>query len=395
MSTASTGRYGPASRGSTGWRRAVSSLRSTCSPESVATRQHKMSRFQTLSPPRGSVGLADSANLLLRRNGVPVSEGMKLVDRVSAINWNRLQDEKDAEVWDRLTGNFWLPEKVPVSNDIPSWNTLTAHEKQLTMRVFTGLTLLDTIQGTVGAVSLIPDALTPHEEAVYTNIAFMESVHARSYSNIFSTLCSTAEIDDAFRWSEENPNLQRKAEIVMQYYKGDQPLKRKVASTLLERFLFYSGFYLPMYWSSRAKLTNTADLIRLIIRDEAVHGYYIGYKYQRGLALVDDAKQAELKEYTYDLLYELYENEVEYTQDLYDEVGLTEDVKKFLRYNANKALMNLGYEALFPKDETDVNPATLSALSPNADENHDFFSGSGSSYVIGKAVNTEDEDWDF
>ena len=27
--------------------------------------------------------------------------------------------------------------------------------------------------------------------------------------------------------------------------------------------------------------------------------------------------------------------------------------------------------------------------------NHDFFSGSGSSYVIGKAVNTEDEDWDF
>ena len=59
---------------------------------------------------------------------------MKLIDRVSAINWNRLQDEKDAEVWDRLTGNFWLPEKVPVSNDIPSWNTLTEHEKQLTMR---------------------------------------------------------------------------------------------------------------------------------------------------------------------------------------------------------------------------------------------------------------------
>ena len=71
---------------------------------------------------------------------------MKLIDRVSAINWNRLQDEKDAEVWDRLTGNFWLPEKVPVSNDIPSWGTLTAHEKQMTMRVFTGLTLLDTIQ---------------------------------------------------------------------------------------------------------------------------------------------------------------------------------------------------------------------------------------------------------
>ncbi len=320
---------------------------------------------------------------------------VKLVSRVSAINWNRVQDEKDAEVWDRLVSNFWLPEKVPVSNDIPSWGTLTAQEQQLTKRVFTGLTLLDTIQGTVGAVSLIPDAITPHEEAVYTNIAFMESVHAKSYSSIFSTLCSTPDIDDAFRWSEENPNLQRKAQIVLDYYNGESPLKRKVASTLLESFLFYSGFYLPMYWSSRAKLTNTADLIRLIIRDEAVHGYYIGYKYQKGLEQLTEAEREELKNYTFELLFELYENEVDYTQDLYDGVGLTEDVKKFLRYNANKALNNLGYEGLFPKDETDVNPAILSALSPNADENHDFFSGSGSSYVIGKAVNTEDDDWDF
>ncbi|GAA4721450.1 class 1b ribonucleoside-diphosphate reductase subunit beta [Isoptericola chiayiensis] len=320
---------------------------------------------------------------------------LKLIDRVSAINWNRLQDEKDLEVWDRLVGNFWLPEKVPVSNDIQSWNTLSEAEKLMTTRVFTGLTLLDTIQGTVGAVSLIPDALTPHEEAVYTNIAFMESVHAKSYSSIFSTLISTKEIDEAFAWSEQNPHLQRKAEIVLEYYRGDDPLKRKVASTMLESFLFYSGFYAPMYWSSRAKLTNTADVIRLIIRDEAVHGYYIGYKYQKGLAKLSAAEQEEMKGYTFELLFELYENEVEYTESLYGELGLTEDVKKFLRYNANKALMNLGYEGLFPKDETDVNPAILAALSPNADENHDFFSGSGSSYVIGKAVETTDDDWDF
>jgi len=329
------------------------------------------------------------------RTETDMSQKLPLVSRVSAINWNRVEDEKDVEVWNRLTNNFWLPEKVPLSNDIQSWATLTPAEQQLTNRVFTGLTLLDTIQGTVGAVSLIPDSITPHEEAVYTNIAFMESVHAKSYSSVFSTLCTTAEIDDAFRWSEENRNLQRKAEIVLDYYRGDDPLKRKVASVLLESFLFYSGFYLPMYLSSHAKLTNTADLIRLIIRDEAVHGYYIGYKFQKGLALLDDAGRAGMKDYTYGLLLDLYENEVEYTQDLYDGVGLTEDVKKFLRYNANKALMNLGYEALFPKDETNVNPAILSALSPNADENHDFFSGSGSSYVIGKAVSTEDDDWEF
>ena len=311
------------------------------------------------------------------------------------VNWNKIDDAIDLEVWNRLTANFWLPEKVPLSNDIQSWETLTPEEKLLTMHVFTGLTMLDTIQGTVGATSLIPDARTPHEEAVITNIAFMESVHAKSYSSVFSTLTSTTEIEEAFRWSEENPYLQKKAEIILGYYRGDDPLKRKVASTLLESFLFYSGFYWPMYLSSRAKLTNTADLIRLIIRDEAVHGYYIGYKFQLAYNEETAERKEELKQYAYDLLMELYENEIKYTHDLYDGKGLAEDVKKFLHYNANKALMNLGFEPLFPKEMTEVNPAILSALSPNADENHDFFSGSGSSYVMGKHEATEDDDWDF
>ncbi|HFF8945824.1 TPA: class 1b ribonucleoside-diphosphate reductase subunit beta [Serratia marcescens] len=314
---------------------------------------------------------------------------------VRAINWNIIEDDKDLEVWNRLTSNFWLPEKVPLSNDIPSWATLTPKEQQLTIRVFTGLTLLDTIQNTVGAPALIADALTPHEEAVYSNISFMEAVHARSYSSIFSTLCQTPDVDDAYRWSEESRALQKKAGIILAHYRSDDPLLKKVASVFLESFLFYSGFYLPMYWSSRAKLTNTADLIRLIIRDEAVHGYYIGYKFQKGLEKVDAARRRQVKNFAFDLLQDLYDNEVRYTEELYDGVGWTEDVKTFLHYNANKALMNLGYEALFPPAMAEVNPAILSALSPNADENHDFFSGSGSSYVIGKAVNTEDEDWDF
>ncbi|PRX09218.1 UNVERIFIED_ORG: ribonucleoside-diphosphate reductase class Ib beta subunit [Martelella mediterranea] len=312
-----------------------------------------------------------------------------------AVNWNRIEDEKDLEVWNRLTGNFWLPEKVPLSNDIPSWATLKEDEQQLTIRVFTGLTLLDTIQNTVGAISLMPDAVTPHEEAVLSNISFMEAVHARSYSSIFSTLCSMAEIDDAYRWSEENSFLQEKSQLVLQEYRATDPLRKKVASVFLESFQFYSGFYLPMYWSSRAKLTNTADLIRLIIRDEAVHGYYIGYKFQEGLKKVSEAERQAIKDFAFGLLFELYDIESKYTEQLYDSVGLTEDVKAFLHYNANKALMNLGYEALFPPEACKVNPAIMSALSPNADENHDFFSGSGSSYVIGKAVSTEDDDWDF
>jgi ribonucleoside-diphosphate reductase beta chain len=320
---------------------------------------------------------------------------VRLVDRVHAINWNRLSDPKDAEVWDRLTGNFWLPEKIPLSGDLTSWQTLSDIERDTTIRVFTGLTLLDTAQATVGAVAMIADAATPHEQAVLTNMAFMESVHARSYSSIFSTLCSSREIDAAFDWSEDNPHLQRKAQVIVDYYRGDDPLKRKAASVMLESFLFYSGFYLPMRFSGHGRLTNTADLIRLIIRDEAVHGYYIGYKCRHALEHLDAAARADHRAYTYELLRTLYDNEVCYAHDLYDQLGWTPDVLAYMRFNANKALSNLGYGPLFAAADCRVDPTILSALDPGAHENHDFFSGSGSSYVVGKQEPTEDADWDF
>jgi len=315
--------------------------------------------------------------------------------RLRPVNWNRVTDEKDLEVWNRLTANFWLPEKVPLSNDLPAWRGLTHQERTLTMRVFTGLTMLDTVQATVGEICQIQDARTEHEEAVYTNIAFMQSVHARSYSSVFSTLTSTPEIDDAYGWAIGNDLLQERCKKVLRHYVGSPPLQRKAASTLLSSLLLYAGFYLPLHFSVHATLTNTADMIRLILRDKAVHGYYSGYKYQRGLEACSPTEQQEMYAFTEDLLTELYDLELQYSGELYEPLGLMDDVAAFVRYNANKAMMNLGHPARFPPEEATVSPEILAALAPGSDENHDFFSGSGSSYVVGRAENTSDDDWDF
>lgn len=318
------------------------------------------------------------------------------VELVRAIDWNEVSDF-DKMIWDRVNSNFWLPEKIAISNDIGTWNTFTDAEKLATSRVFAGLTLLDTIQGKVGALSLIPDARTPHEESIYLQIAYMEAVHAKSYSSIFSSLLTSSEINDVFRWTREEEHLKKKAAIVLHYYRGDDPLKRKITSTMLESFLFYSGFFMPLWWTSKGKLTNTADLISLIIRDEAVHGYYIGAKFQEAYKEETPERQAELRQFAEDLLHDLYENEERYTESIYDELGLTEHVKTFLKYNANKAFQNLGLPAPYKKEETQVIASVLSALNPESDANHDFFSGSGANYKMGtsKVEEAGDDDWDF
>lgn len=319
----------------------------------------------------------------------------KILDAYQAVNWNRLQDPVDLDVWQRATSNFWLPEKIPLSNDIPAWSGLTDAERLTVMRVFTGLTLLDTAQGTVGCIEMMEDSRTKHEESVLSFFSGMEAIHARSYSSIFSTLANSREIDAAFKWSEENEHLQRKAQIILKWYRGDCPLRKKVISVFLESFLFYSGFAYPFWLSSRGKLTNTADIIRLILRDEVLHGYYIGHKFQQAYKEVDFSTQQEVMDYAYEMLFELYENEVEYAADLYDGIGLTDTVLPYMRLNANRALANLGFGSLFAADDCKVDASILAQLDPGANETHDFFSGSGSAYVIGKVQETTDDDWSF
>ncbi|XPE67527.1 ribonucleotide-diphosphate reductase subunit beta [Shigella flexneri] len=102
---------------------------------------------------------------------------------------------------------------------------INCRQQQLTMRVFTGLTLLDTLQNVIGAPSLMPMHSRLMKKRYYRISALWKTVHPHSYSSIFSTLCQTKDVDAAYAWSEENAPLQRKAQIIQQHYRGDDPLK--------------------------------------------------------------------------------------------------------------------------------------------------------------------------
>ena len=105
-------------------------------------------------------------------------------------------------------------------------------------------------------------------------------------------------------------------------------------------------------------------------------------------------EQEKLKEWMYDLLYTLYQNQEGYTESLYDGVGWTEEVKTFLRYNANKALMNLGQDPLFPDSADDVNPIVMNGISTGT-SNHDFFSQVGNGYLLGEVEAMQDDDYNY
>ncbi|MDY4064476.1 MAG: ribonucleotide-diphosphate reductase subunit beta, partial [Ligilactobacillus agilis] len=147
------------------------------------------------------------------------------MENYTAINWNKLEDEIDKATWEKLTEQFWLDTRIPLSNDLADWRTLTEADKDVVAKVFGGLTLLDTLQSQDGMASLKKDVRTQHEEAVLNNIEFMESVHAKSYSSIFSTLNTPAEIDEIFAWTNSNELLQYKAQKINDLYQHGKPLE--------------------------------------------------------------------------------------------------------------------------------------------------------------------------
>jgi ribonucleoside-diphosphate reductase beta chain len=83
---------------------------------------------------------------------------------------------------------------------------------------------------------------------------------------------------------------------------------------------------------------------------------------------------------------------MQYTDDVYAETGLSPEVKAYVRYNANKALMNVGFESMFPEEE--VNPIVMNGIR-NEGSTYDFFSQKGSTYAKAKVVPITDATFHF
>lgn len=77
-----------------------------------------------------------------------------------AINWNEIEDVIDKSTWEKLTEQFWLDTRIPLSNDLDDWRRLSAVEKDLVGKVFGGLTLLDTMQSESGVEAIRKDVRT-------------------------------------------------------------------------------------------------------------------------------------------------------------------------------------------------------------------------------------------
>lgn len=316
-----------------------------------------------------------------------------------AVNWNKEDDNFTQAFWEQNVKQFWLPEEISVSKDLKVWAELNEAQRNLYKKVLGGLTLLDTKQANDGVPSMMSLTDNLQRKAVLSFMGTMEEIHAKSYSSIFTTLLSNLEIDEIFKWIETEPTLQRKAELVLAQYKSTYTQKElflsMATSVFLESFLFYSGFFFPLYLAGQGKMMASGEIISLILRDESLHGKYIGLLAQEIYEGFSQEEKHYLLKEVKDIFWKLYNNEVEYVKTIYKGTNLEEQVITYMQFNANSAFENLGFEKPFEDiTKESINPIVLNGLSTET-KTHDFFSVKGNGYQKGVYEELLDEDFKF
>lgn len=317
-----------------------------------------------------------------------------------AVNWNKPDNDYIVSFWEQNLKQFWIDTEYTPSRDKDGWRTLSPSFKDCYKKVLGGLTLLDTLQGGWGMNNLVNHIESLQNKALVTYMSFIEEIHAKSYSTIFTTLIdSNMEIDEVFKWVEENKFLQYKANKIDSYYqlcKKDKLTEYELfqvlsASINLESHLFYSGFYLPLWIAGiEGKLVASSDIIKKIVQDESLHGGFLGMIARELYLRQDEETQKKWYDWLIEFSLDLHNNEIGYIEEIYadlnKEVGfdMIAEVKDYLKYNFNRAMNNLGFAEYF--DVESINPIVMNGISLETTQ-HDFFSKKSTNYE--KSVDKE------
>lgn len=321
--------------------------------------------------------------------------------KFKAVNWNKPNNDYVEMFWQQNLRQFWVDTEYTPSKDIDVWKNLSPEMQTAYTHALGGLTLLDTLQSHVGMPKCLDHIEDLQNKSVMSFMCMMESIHAKSYSTIFTTVCSQEQIDETFAFVESDKFLQFKAATIEKYYRAtdDEAISHKelylalAASVLLESFLFYSGFFLPLWLAGQGKMVASADIIKKIVADESVHGVFVGLLAQEVYNKMLPLEKEVVKKELYELIDVLFENEMKYTDEVYTDIGLTGDVKEYVKYNGNKALANLGFDEYY--EVKDVNQIVLNGLnSSTKTTQHDFFSKKSTNYEMATEVEyLRDEDF--
>jgi len=291
------------------------------------------------------------------------------------------------DAWLKHEQSHWLHTEVPMLEDVKDWKKkLTPGEKQFLTHIFRFFTQgdIDVAGGYVR--NYLPYFPQPEIRMMLMGFAAREALHIAAYSHLIETLgLPETTYNDFMEYKE----MVEKHEYVMNISdknttKENTATHIAVFSAFTEGMQLFSSFIMLLNFPRHGKMKGMGQIVTWSIVDETQHAENMIKLFRTYIEENKEIWNDELKGRIYTIAEKMVELEDKFI-DLAFQMGpmedLTpEDVKKYIRYIADRRLISLGLKGVF---KIKRNPLPWVEEMINAPTHTNFFENRATDYAKG------------
>lgn len=286
------------------------------------------------------------------------------------------------EAWMTQQRLHWLPEEVPLADDVKDWQKkLTPGEKNLLTQIFRFFTQAD-VEVNNCYMKHYARVFKPTEvQMMLAAFANMETVHIAAYSHLLDTIGMPEEEYSAFLRYKE---MKDKYDYMQQFgvdSKADIAKTLAVFGAFTEGLQLFASFAILMNFPRWNKMKGMGQIVSWSVRDESLHTNSIIKLFH---TFVDENPEIWTEEFQRDLYVAcstIVDHEdafIELAFEHGDIQGLTaQEVKDYIRWTADRRLMQLKLQPMF---RIEKNPLPWLDAILNGVEHTNFFENRATEY---------------
>jgi len=291
------------------------------------------------------------------------------------------------DAWLKHEQSHWLHTEVPMLEDVKDWKKkLTKEEKQFLTHIFRFFTQgdIDVAGGYVN--NYLPYFPQPEIRMMLLGFAAREALHVAAYSHLIETLGLPETTYNEFM---EYAEMKEKHDYVLNIAEQNTTKENTAAhiatfSAFTEGMQLFSSFIMLLNFPRHGKMKGMGQIVTWSIVDETQHTENMIKLFRTYIEENREIWNDELKGRLYTIAERMVELEDKFI-DLAFQMGpmedlTAEDVKKYIRYIADRRLISLGLKGQF---KVKRNPLPWVEEMINAPTHTNFFENRATDYAKG------------
>lgn len=289
----------------------------------------------------------------------------------------------------------WSPEEVPLHDDVRDWNKkLTAAERNLLTHLFRFFTQGDVDVGQAYMDKYMPVFRNEEVRMMLSSFGNMEAVHAHAYSLLLDTIGMPETEYQAFKKYEV---MAAKHDYLENFDITDEASVARalaVFSGFTEGLQLFSTFAILMNFQRFGKMRGMGQIVTWSIKDESLHVESMSKLFRTYIGERPHLWTPELRAELGRICDEMVELEDAFIDLAFEQGGIEgltpEEVKRYIRYIADRRLAGLGLDARF---HVEKNPLSWLDYILNGVEHANFFEARATEYAKGALRGSWSDVW--